>query len=80
MLWDEFGILLIVEIAAKLDDGKGLSKTVEEVKDANDRTALHFAAREGQLEVCTYLLEDLKLDGNVKDAEGIIFTLYHVEL
>ncbi|CAO2837046.1 unnamed protein product [Amaranthus hypochondriacus] len=57
-------------IAAKLDDGKGLSKTVAEVKDANDRTALHFAAREGQLEVCKYLLEDLKLDVNVKDAEG----------
>lgn len=58
------------KMAEQLDDGKGLSKTVEQVKDANDRTALHFAAREGQIEVCKYLLEALKLDVNVKDVEG----------
>ncbi|KNA13488.1 hypothetical protein SOVF_116460 [Spinacia oleracea] len=58
------------KMAEKLDDGQGLSKTVADVKDANDRTALHFAAREGQTEVCKYLLEELKLDVNVKDAEG----------
>lgn len=63
--------MLIVEMAEKLDDGQGLSKTVADVKDANDRTALHFAAREGQTEVCKYLLEELKLDVNVKDAEGM---------
>ncbi|XP_021773189.1 ankyrin-1-like [Chenopodium quinoa] len=58
------------KMAEKLDDGQGLSKTVADVKDANDRTALHFAAREGQTEVCKYLLEELKLDVNVKDADG----------
>jgi len=60
----------VVELAKQLDDGKGLKKTVEDVKDANDRTALHFAAREGKTEVCQYLVEELKLDVNVKDAEG----------
>ncbi|KAK9735275.1 hypothetical protein RND81_04G195400 [Saponaria officinalis] len=58
------------KLAKQLDDGKGLSKTVAEIKDANDRTALHFAAREGKTEVCKYLLEELKLDVNVKDADG----------
>lgn len=61
---------LFKKLAKQLDDGKGLKKTVEDVKDANDRTALHFAAREGKTEVCQYLVEELKLDVNVKDAEG----------
>lgn len=61
---------LFKNLAKQLDDGKGLKKTVEDVKDANDRTALHFAAREGRTEVCQYLVEELKLDVNVKDAEG----------
>lgn len=58
------------KMAKQLDDGKGLAQTVEDVKDANDRVALHFAAREGQTEMCKYLLEELKLDVNVKDADG----------
>ncbi|GAB2287431.1 hypothetical protein Dimus_021808 [Dionaea muscipula] len=56
--------------AEELDEGKGLEKTVAEIKDANDRGALHFAAREGQIDVCKYLLEELKLDVNVKDGDG----------
>nr|GEV52532.1 ankyrin repeat family protein [Tanacetum cinerariifolium] len=36
----------------------------------NKRGALRCAAREGQLEVCNYLLEDLKLDVNTKDEDG----------
>ncbi|GAB2256946.1 hypothetical protein Droror1_Dr00023005 [Drosera rotundifolia] len=56
--------------AEELDEGKGLGKTVEAVKDANDRDALHFAAREGQIEVCRYLVEELKLDVNVVDGDG----------
>ncbi|KAL8246650.1 hypothetical protein R6Q59_007866 [Mikania micrantha] len=57
-------------VAAQLDDGKGLSQTVANIKDANKRGALHFAAREGQTEVCKYLLEDLNLDVNTKDEDG----------
>ncbi|KAM7251942.1 hypothetical protein ACFE04_023825 [Oxalis oulophora] len=58
------------KIAAQLDDGKNLSKTVADIKDANKRGALHFAAREGQTPVCKYLVEELKLDVNTKDEDG----------
>ncbi|CAM8987042.1 unnamed protein product [Rhodiola kirilowii] len=61
---------LLIKIAKQLDDGKGLSGTVADIKDANKRGALHFAAREGKTEVCKYLLEELKLDVNTRDDDG----------
>nr|XP_010917583.1 uncharacterized protein LOC105042167 isoform X5 [Elaeis guineensis] len=61
---------LFKKLAMQLDDGKGLAKTVADVKDANKRTALHFAAREGRTDVCKYLLEELKLDVNMRDDDG----------
>ncbi|EYU22671.1 hypothetical protein ABFS82_02G101700 [Erythranthe guttata] len=61
---------LLKKLAHQLDDGKGLAQTVADVKDANKRGALHFAAREGQIDVCKYLLEDLKMDANTKDDDG----------
>ena len=61
-----------VEVAEKLDDGKGLAKTIADIRDANKRGALHFAAREGKTEVCKYLLEELKLDVDTRDEDGII--------
>ncbi|KAK2987569.1 hypothetical protein RJ640_012339, partial [Escallonia rubra] len=61
---------LFKNLAAQLDDGKGLAQTVADVKDANKRGALHFAAREGQTDVCKYLLEELKLDVDTKDEDG----------
>nr|QEO19202.1 putative ankyrin-1 isoform X1 [Cymbidium ensifolium] len=61
---------LFKKLAMQLDEGKGLARTVADVKDANNRTALHFAAREGKTEVCKYLLEELKLDANVRDDDG----------
>ncbi|XP_008802839.1 ankyrin-1 [Phoenix dactylifera] len=61
---------LFKTLAMQLDEGKGLAKTVADVKDANKRTALHFAAREGRTEVCKYLLEELKLDVNMRDDDG----------
>ncbi|KAL1211633.1 Hsp70-Hsp90 organizing protein 3 [Cardamine amara subsp. amara] len=57
-------------VAKQLDEGKGLKETVESIKDANKRGALHFAAREGQTEICRYLLEELKLNANTKDEAG----------
>ncbi|XP_051122739.1 uncharacterized protein LOC127245757 [Andrographis paniculata] len=61
---------LLKKLANQLDHGKGLAQTVADVKDANKRGALHFAAREGQTEVCRYLLEDLKMDVDTKDEDG----------
>ncbi|XP_058738659.1 uncharacterized protein LOC131610671 [Vicia villosa] len=61
---------LLKKFAEQLDEGKDLSKTVEAIKDANKRGALHFAALEGQTEICNYLLEDLKLPIDAKDDDG----------
>ncbi|XP_030960853.1 ankyrin-1-like [Quercus lobata] len=61
---------LLKNLAGQLNEGKGLARTVADIKDANKRGALHFAAREGQTEVCKYLLEELKLDVDSKDEEG----------
>ncbi|KAL3814700.1 hypothetical protein ACJIZ3_015968 [Penstemon smallii] len=61
---------LLKTIAQQLDDGKGLAQTVIDVKDANKRGAFHFAAREGQIEVCKYFIEELKIDVNTKDEDG----------
>lgn len=62
---------LLKKLAVQLvEEGKGLKETVESVKDANKRGALHFAAREGRTEVCKYLLEDLKLYVDTKDEDG----------
>ncbi|KAG6751768.1 hypothetical protein POTOM_043975 [Populus tomentosa] len=63
---------LLKNIASQLDEGSGMSNTVADIKDANKRGALHFAAREGQTEVCKYLLEELKLDVDTKDEDGTI--------
>ncbi|XP_015875446.3 uncharacterized protein LOC107412234 [Ziziphus jujuba] len=61
---------LLKKLAGQLDEGKGLAKTIADIKDANKRGALHFAAREGKTEVCKYLLEELKLDVDTKDEDG----------
>ncbi|WOK92480.1 hypothetical protein Cni_G01171 [Canna indica] len=61
---------LFKKLAKQLDGGKGMAGTVADVKDANKRTALHFAAREGRTGICRYLLEELKLDVDVKDDDG----------
>ncbi|KAB2621420.1 ankyrin-1 [Pyrus ussuriensis x Pyrus communis] len=61
---------LLKNLGRQLDEGKDLAKTVADIKDANKRGALHFAAREGKTEVCKYLLEELKLDVDTKDEDG----------
>lgn len=61
---------LLKKFAEQLDEGKDLSKTVEAIKDANKRGALHFAALEGQTQICSYLVEDLKLRIDDKDEDG----------
>ncbi|KAM7469089.1 hypothetical protein LguiA_007272 [Lonicera macranthoides] len=61
---------LFRKFAAQLDEGKVSAETVADVKDANKRGALHFAAKEGQTEVCKFLLEELKLDVDTKDEDA----------
>lgn len=53
-----------------LDDGNGESEALSAVKDGNGRGPLHFAARGGCLELCKYMVEDLKLPVDVRDNDG----------
>ncbi|PIA36260.1 hypothetical protein AQUCO_03400278v1 [Aquilegia coerulea] len=63
-------------LAAQLDDGKGLARTIADTKHLKDgQTALHVAVRNGKLEVFKYLVDDLKLDFESKDGKG--FTPLH---
>ncbi|CAA7388046.1 unnamed protein product [Spirodela intermedia] len=62
---------LFKKLARQLDVGdKGLARTVADVKDANKRTALHFAAREGKTSICKYLIEELGLDVDIRDEDS----------
>ncbi|XP_048134133.1 ankyrin-3-like [Rhodamnia argentea] len=61
---------LVEKLASKLHDGRGMARTVAEAKDDEGRGALHFAALEGNIELCKYLLEALKLDVDPKDVYG----------
>nr|XP_019066592.1 ankyrin repeat domain-containing protein 50-like isoform X2 [Solanum lycopersicum] len=62
---------LFKKLAKGLDhDGKGLAATVAGVKDAQKRGSLHFAAGEGKIDLCKYLVDDLKMDVNERDKEG----------
>lgn len=59
------------KLAAALDEeGKGVAAVAAAVKDANKRTALHFAAREGRTHVCHFLISDLALPVDPKDDDG----------
>ncbi|XP_056168520.1 uncharacterized protein LOC115690822 [Syzygium oleosum] len=61
---------LLKELASQLNDGRGMARTIADAKDDKGHGALHFAAMEGKIEVCKYLLEELKLDVDPKDVEG----------
>ncbi|KAI3893433.1 hypothetical protein MKX03_020277, partial [Papaver bracteatum] len=52
------------------DEGIGVATAIAKIRDEDERGCLHFAAAGGSLEVCKYLIENLKLDVNSKDREG----------
>uniref|UniRef100_A0A0E0KXG6 Serine/threonine-protein kinase BSK1-like TPR repeats domain-containing protein n=1 Tax=Oryza punctata TaxID=4537 RepID=A0A0E0KXG6_ORYPU len=59
------------KLAAALDEeGKGVAAVAAAVRDANKRTALHFAARDGRTDVCHFLISDLALPVDPKDDDG----------
>jgi hypothetical protein len=61
------------ELGSALDEeGKGAAAVAAGVRDANKRTALHFAAREGRTEVCQLLVEQLRLPVDPKDDDGTV--------
>jgi hypothetical protein len=55
-----------------LDKGRGrLREAVEAARTDGGNGALHLAAGSEQLEVCSYLVEGLRVDVNVVDDEGL---------
>ncbi|CAN6439472.1 unnamed protein product [Victoria cruziana] len=52
------------------EEKRGMAEIVCSVKDANGRGAFHFAAREGQTEICKFIVESLGVDLDVKDDWG----------
>ncbi|KAI3872051.1 hypothetical protein MKX03_001398, partial [Papaver bracteatum] len=54
----------------------GVTEAIEKLKLEDGRGCLHFAAAGGRLNVCKYLIENLKLDVNSRDGEGCT-PLYH---
>ncbi|THG23589.1 hypothetical protein TEA_005014 [Camellia sinensis var. sinensis] len=61
---------LLTKLAEELDYGDGLAKTFMDVKDSGGQSALHFAAAGGKTHVCKYLVQELKLNVNLKDGIG----------
>ncbi|WVZ95666.1 hypothetical protein U9M48_041400 [Paspalum notatum var. saurae] len=62
---------LLADLAAALDeDGTGAASVAAAVRDANKRTALHFAAREGRTDVCRFLIDNLRLPVDPKDDDA----------
>ncbi|KAK3141007.1 hypothetical protein QOZ80_5AG0408850 [Eleusine coracana subsp. coracana] len=59
------------KLAAALDEeGKGAAAVAAAVRDANKRTALHFAARQGRTDVCAFLIDQLGLPVDPVDDDG----------
>ncbi|KAI3855412.1 hypothetical protein MKX03_025370 [Papaver bracteatum] len=51
-------------------EGIGVAVAIGKIRDEYERGCLNFAAAGGSLEVCKYLIEDLKLDVDSKDGTG----------
>jgi hypothetical protein len=62
-------------MARKLDAGRGrLAEAVEAVRD-HGVGALHLAAGNNKAEVCEYLVEDVRVDVNARDIDGVSYSL-----
>ncbi|PUZ64376.1 hypothetical protein GQ55_3G139200 [Panicum hallii var. hallii] len=57
-------------VAALDEEGTGAAAVAAAVRDANKRTALHFAAREGRTDVCQFLIDQLGLPVDPRDDDG----------
>ena len=62
--------LLFTEAAQSFNEEQGIAKAVIDVKDANGRGCLHFAAQNGKDTLCSYLLKVLKYPVDVCDNDG----------
>jgi hypothetical protein len=68
---------LPAELVAALDEeDKGAAAVAAAVRDANKRTALHFAARQGRTDVCAFLIDELGLPVDPEDDDGTYAPLF----
>ncbi|KAM0844787.1 hypothetical protein ACQ4PT_056809 [Festuca glaucescens] len=62
---------LFKKMARRLDLGQGAAAVVAAAADGGTgNRALHLAAMEGKMDVCRYLVEDLRLDVNQSNDRG----------
>jgi hypothetical protein len=58
-------------MARRLDSGQGAAAAVAPAADrGSGNRALHLAAMEGKMDVCRYLVEELRLDVNQSNDRG----------
>jgi hypothetical protein len=58
-------------MARRLDSGQGAAAAVAAAADrGSGNRALHLAAMEGKMDVCRYLVEELRLDVNQSNDRG----------
>ncbi|KAL5702070.1 hypothetical protein ACHQM5_027333 [Ranunculus cassubicifolius] len=55
------------ELAAELDDGNGIAKTIANIKDSIGLSAIHMAALQGNLNIFKFLIGDLNLNPDVQE-------------
>ncbi|GLT42382.1 hypothetical protein SLA2020_163840 [Shorea laevis] len=53
------------------DEYQRLGPKIESIRDEDDHTVLHCAAAGGRTQVCEYIVEELKLDIDVKDMDDL---------
>ncbi|KAK1629532.1 hypothetical protein QYE76_003847 [Lolium multiflorum] len=64
-------IRLFKKMARRLDSGQGAAAAVAPAADrGSGNRALHLAAMEGKMDVCRYLVEELRLDVNQSNDRG----------
>ncbi|KAI3917545.1 hypothetical protein MKW98_021307 [Papaver atlanticum] len=63
---------LLKHFALALDPlhGDGIAAVFENTRDGDGKCAVHFAAAGGSLQVLKYLIEEIKIEIDVKDGSG----------
>eukprot|EP00270_Netrium_digitus_P003641 TRINITY_DN14307_c0_g1_i1.p1 TRINITY_DN14307_c0_g1~~TRINITY_DN14307_c0_g1_i1.p1 ORF type:complete len:642 (+),score=208.09 TRINITY_DN14307_c0_g1_i1:218-2143(+) len=56
--------------SASLTEQETLRQTIEDVRDGNGRGCLHFAAHQGQVATCQWLIDEVGVEVDAKDDEG----------
>ncbi|KAF6173451.1 hypothetical protein GIB67_027146 [Kingdonia uniflora] len=61
---------LLKEVGRELDHGRGLKRTIADIKNPFGGGVIHIAASYGKIDVCKYLIEEVKVNVDDKDDDG----------